>query len=257
MDSEDDVLKKLGIDKIAPAVYDDLLKPAIKELGEGALLPLAKTVGHLLSPILAFNYLASAARAWLPVRVAKILSERGISEPVAPAPSVSGPALMNLVFSIEIEELREMYAQLLASAMDPESRESVLPAFATVVQQLSPDEALLLRRLAGQRGLLLRSTGQVFGLGGRVSRLKRLADEVGMKPDRFPICLTNLVRLGILREDVYVDPESRKSPTMSRRVVVPKVREIQLTAFGSAFLATCTAPDGPLAEAESAPPGED
>lgn len=66
-----------------------------------------------------------------------------------PEPTVAGPALEALRFAGKEEALREMYANLLATAMDRHTAERAHPAFVEVIKQLSPDEAKLLALVAG------------------------------------------------------------------------------------------------------------
>ncbi|MEI8673868.1 DUF4393 domain-containing protein [Vibrio sp. SA48] len=60
---------------------------------------------------------------------------------------MAGPTLESLKFSGSEETLREMYANLLANAMDCETQESVHPSFVQIISQLLPLEATLLGAL--------------------------------------------------------------------------------------------------------------
>ena len=68
------------------------------------------------------------------------------------APShIAGPALQNLVFLDEDSPLAELYLELLKRAIDKERSNEAHPAFIKIIEQLSPEEAVLLFRFRGQR----------------------------------------------------------------------------------------------------------
>src|SRR5262249_10842455 len=59
-------------------------------------------------------------------------------------PAVLGPLVTAMRFVGEKPPLREMYANLLATAMDRETAEQAHPAFVEILKQLTPDEAKIL-----------------------------------------------------------------------------------------------------------------
>lgn len=66
---------------------------------------------------------------------------------VEPDSHIAIPALIALSYTHEQEELREMYANLLANAMDSDTKDNVHPSFIEVIKQLTPKEAQLLSML--------------------------------------------------------------------------------------------------------------
>lgn len=72
---------------------------------------------------------------------AKILPEN-IQEPPL---NILGPALEASKYYIEEEELRKMFAKLIASSMDKTKAPQVHPSFVEIIKQLSSKEALLLK----------------------------------------------------------------------------------------------------------------
>ncbi len=125
---------------LAKEVYNDVGKPILSTVGSILSLPL-KLVDAALNPI----------KAWIDRRNAnyektkKLLAEKlkDVKEEniVTPESYVAVPALQQLEYSYDSEELREMYANLLASAMNKEVKEYVHPSFADIIKQLSPDDA--------------------------------------------------------------------------------------------------------------------
>jgi hypothetical protein len=138
--------RALGLSELVPEVYRDMLQPAARKLGEG-LATVAEAVSISLAPLEASVWAYKEIKQWLSLRVTRIHAERGTEEIVSPPLSIAGPLLFQLVFAREEQDLRELYASLLASAMD--ARQSTAhPSFVSVIQQLTPDEARLLRHLA-------------------------------------------------------------------------------------------------------------
>jgi len=64
---------------------------------------------------------------------------------VAPAPYVFVPALQRISHCMDSEELRDMYAELLAKSMDERVKDNVHPSYVEIIAQLSPDEARALK----------------------------------------------------------------------------------------------------------------
>lgn len=56
-------------------------------------------------------------------------------------PYVAIPAIQQISYSYDSDELRDMYANLLANFMDKERSDLVHPSFVEVIKQLNPDEA--------------------------------------------------------------------------------------------------------------------
>lgn len=68
---------------------------------------------------------------------------------IPPSPRIAVPTLQNASITEDIS-IRELYAQLLANSMDATIKDGVHPDFVEIINQLSPDEAKLLRYLFTQ-----------------------------------------------------------------------------------------------------------
>jgi hypothetical protein len=66
---------------------------------------------------------------------------------VAPKASLAAPAMLQLGFSLDEAELKEMYLNLLATASDDRRSSSAHPSFVEVIKQLSVDEIAVLNRI--------------------------------------------------------------------------------------------------------------
>lgn len=64
---------------------------------------------------------------------------------ITPDLTVAGPAIEAIRFVGHKPELRELYANLLASSMDSEAATKAHPAFTDIIKQITPDEAKLIK----------------------------------------------------------------------------------------------------------------
>ena len=74
----------------------------------------------------------------------KTIPEEKLCEP---EPYAAIPAIQQLSYCENSEILRDLYANLLASSMNIDTKWSVHPSFVDIIKQLNPDEAKLLRSL--------------------------------------------------------------------------------------------------------------
>lgn len=84
----------------------------------------------------------------------KLLEEklRGVSpEKIStPPPYIAVPALQSIAYCMDDPVLREMYAELLATAMNSETVGNVHPTYVEIIRQMSPYDALVFRELCKQ-----------------------------------------------------------------------------------------------------------
>lgn len=118
-------------------VYEDVLKPSAQAAGQLLALPI-KTVNALLTPLRQWIANAEYRIEETNILVAKKLKKVEQSNIVAPEDYVAVPALQALSYSMDCEELRNMYANILASSMNSDTKNKVHPAFVEIVKQLSP-----------------------------------------------------------------------------------------------------------------------
>jgi hypothetical protein len=121
-------------------MYDDLVQPAAKEVGTA----LGRTVRAALVPLRAVVWGAEQAEEYVHAALMKRLKHVPDDRIVTPKLNVAGPAVQALQFAGDEPVLREMYANLLATAMDRQTAEQAHPAFVEILKQLTPDEARIL-----------------------------------------------------------------------------------------------------------------
>jgi hypothetical protein len=140
--------------EIAKDVYEDAGKPIAKPTGElVGLVP--RAIKAALSPlekwILQREYNVEETR--------KLLEQKLESTPPdqieAPEPHIAVPAMQYISYCMDNEELREMYANLLASSMKKDTKKNAHPSFVEIIKQLCPDEAKLLRHIYHSRNIPL------------------------------------------------------------------------------------------------------
>lgn len=244
----------------AVPVYQDLVQPAAKEIGTAA----GKIVKAALSPVLAMVWGLEKIGEWLVPALAKRLKDVPKDRVVTPNPTVAGPALEALRFAGNEPDLREMYANLLANAMDAEKAHIAHPAFVEILRQLSSEEAKLLQVIItpGKLFPLVSVADESDQQGGRGSihvlrHISTLGLEAGCKkPQLTTQYIENLCRLGLceippmvgyVNKAVYKPLEDRHEIQGARTQIesreghkcIVHYEMVQLTAFGRLFCDAC------------------
>lgn len=123
-------------------------RAAARELGKSALT-LTRAINVGLLPLAAVNYLHEKAKNYFEREFAGELEAKATNIPadqiVEPKASVVGPALHGLAFAHEEPDLKEMYLNLLKSAIDGRVAPALHPGFVEILKQLTAREAVLLR----------------------------------------------------------------------------------------------------------------
>lgn len=144
----DEVAKGL-IDKadgVLVEVYKDIGSPIIKPIGE-MLGFLPRTLKLALSGWEKWLINGEETIRLTADSVKEKLQEIPVEKLVAPEPYVAIPAMQQLSYSVNNNELRELYANLLVSSMNIDKKWQVHPAFVDIIKQLTPDEAKYIRNL--------------------------------------------------------------------------------------------------------------
>lgn len=248
-----------GLAKAVP-IYQDALQPAAKEIGK-ALGTIAKTVNVALAPVSALVWGYDQIKEFVDNKVTEKLQNVPEENIVTPPPHVAGPALESLRYTGSINELKELYANLLASSMDSATTKDAHPSFVEIIKQLSSDEAKLLTALISkeQEPAVTIRNNRKDNSGGRdqFRNFTVLGEKVGVQDfSRIPNYLDNLCRLGLLKipasyvlvgENIYKHldehpvvksiiesinkDDSRKSDLVHKTIMV--------TGLGRQFINTC------------------
>lgn len=131
--------------ELANKIYDDGLKDTIKETSNVISL-VTRAIKAALEPleiwILKKEYNIKETKLLLEKKL-KNISENKI---VPPEPYVAIPAIQALSYSMNSEELRNLYANLLAKSMNVDTKNQVHPAFTEIIKQMSPIDAKILEK---------------------------------------------------------------------------------------------------------------
>jgi len=245
-----DAAKELGLAELVPEVYRDMLQPAARQVGNG-LATIAKAVRISLAPLEAGIWGYGQIKEWLSIRVTRILADRETKRIETPPLSIAGPLVFQLIFARDEPELKELYASLLSSAMDP-SKTTVHPSFVSIIQQLTPDEAKILRHIRHMDqiekdwpSIAEYSAAEGYAKESVSLKFKNWCEKAGVSYlERSDAYMDNLVRLRILHQ--VIGSDSKYEPDGYNRygdyeaeTSYTEYAYVELTAFGRLFLNAC------------------
>lgn len=240
-----------------PALYDDGLKTTTQETGKTlALLP--RTINAALAPLRQWI----AQREYNVAETEKLLAQKleSVSAPkiVTPPSYVAVPAIQAISYSMDSNELRNLYANLLAKAMYTETHDHVHPSFVETIKQLSPEEARFFKHLCSLKTRpmldvnLIRPDASFYTISSQVNRFSK------GYTDHLSLSLDNLSRLGLINipsdfwygEDALYEPLIEAAKIMypfekykqkypdAERIDYHKSR-VDITSYGKSFYNTC------------------
>ena len=121
-----------------------------------------------------------------------------------PPTMIAGPTLEALRYAYDETKLREMYENLLASAMDNRRASQVLPSFVDAIRQMEPLDAQVLKVVAESHEIISKHIRfcKAAGAGWYPSAMPyHFCESIVHLGDPFSISasISNLVRLGLVR----------------------------------------------------------
>ena len=254
------------------AIATELTKDAYMDV----IHPAAAATGQILGLIpQAINVALGPVHQWVAEgqykidETKKLLAEKlknvSQEEIVSPKPYVAVPALQAISYSMDNEEIRNMYANLLASSMTEKVKKDVHPAFVEIIKQLSPDEARILKYLSAQNmpqpmiALLLEKVGE----RGWTEVIKHFTILYRTVPNleysdynKVSILLDNLSRqnLIVIHETNFISNPNRYDELENDSIIQHYMKQpvpnhkwktikmyYELTAFGKSFCSVCIA----------------
>jgi hypothetical protein len=239
-------------------IYGDLAKPGVAQVGHalGTVLGLGNTI---LWPVQLLNerakFLLEASMNRYREKVEKIPSEKIC----AVSTEVGVPILEKLGYVAD-PDLREMYATLLAKASCTDTQSQAHPSFVNVLNNMSPDEAVLLHHLS-QKGGAIPFVSAHFGnpQTGSYIQIGDVHPEVNANrefvyPNNLPAYVGNLAGMGLinvrsnmsLESDKYLALEAKIKDQYSQVNFFDGFTELHLfrgtidvTSFGWMFIHSC------------------
>ena len=136
-------LGKLADSKLVQSLYKDLEKTGTPEQIGKFVTDTIKALRLFTAPI----QLLALGQDLLEERLERVRNKVPEERHIEAHPQVAGPILQNLQFMVDGDILTEMYLNLLARAIDRDRVGEANPAFVKIIEQLCPDEALLLLKL--------------------------------------------------------------------------------------------------------------
>lgn len=257
----DDIIKSTieNSGNVIEKVYDDLIAPTVQPLGEIlGYFPRQVRVWFQSSHtqiLLAEKNMTLVARKIQ--KEAEKIPEEKLTEPEA---YVAIPALEQLTYCCDCEELRDLYTNLLLSSMNSDTKSKVHPSFTSIIRDLSPDEAKLLNYLHKNVKFPLIDLRLNLNSGGHVtvfSNFSNIGDTTCEHPKNISSYLENLNRLQIIdidsmhylsNEDVYDKLEKHSIITSIKALSTQEgtwsinKKKAQITNFGRQFIEACVAP---------------
>lgn len=203
MDELQQEITKQVVDKTVGNVYTDLVQPTAKSLGSILnFLPgiiaayLTKCQDWLINGKKSIELTAQAVQEKI-----QNIPEEKLTEPEA---NIAIPAIQQLSYCYDCEELRKMYANLLVTSMNIDTKSSAHPAFVDIIKQLTPDEAKLLKLFPPTINEAFPSLNVVSKKidknehTGIIANFSNIAYGRCIYPDNISSYLENLERLGLI-----------------------------------------------------------
>lgn len=147
----------------------------------------------------------------LQVRTEEILNQRGVHDRKPVSEDIATP-LFDAARQQDSDELRELYAGLLAAAMDPARANTVRLEFVEAVKRFHPQDAVMMKMLRQHSGQLMPNTRDFF------------ASHLKISADASEVALRNLANIGCIGEPMQHNTNN-----------------YYLTAFGRELMAACSA----------------
>jgi abortive infection alpha-like protein len=244
-------------EQIFPEAYKDIVQPAAKVFGQ-ELEVIAKAVGIALAPLHVLVWGYERIGVFIEQKVSEKLQNVPAKHIVSPVLTVAGPLIEALRFAGDDEVLRELYANILANAMDSMTSNLAHPAFIEILKNLSSDEALLLKAFIQTNSfpiidIQISDEGQQ-GYVPAIASFGIFHKGLGMRNENLlPNYLENLCRLGLLEipetlhlqaeelykpliEDPYITEAQQKLMTNFNKISKIKKRMVGITYFGNQFV---------------------
>jgi Abortive infection alpha len=170
----------------------------IASLGERSGI-LAKRVGHLILDAAEFGVTKVEKVAdYLRASVSEKLKDVPEEKIVEPDPRIAIPAIEALIYSINEEHIRDMFAHLLAADMNADTKSRVHPAFVNFIKEMTPLDAECLQELKKNPQIEFRPRITSNSLGADAGkRSYSIMTREGITAD-LETSIDNLERLGLV-----------------------------------------------------------
>lgn len=245
--------------KLLSLVYKDTLQPSVQVIGKS----LKAVVEFVSIPLMALQLQNDKAR----LNFEKRLNDYGAKLNAIPEekrievhPQIGVPIVEKLLYTTS-DQIAELFSNLLASASNIDTVNSVHPAFISMIERMSPDEARILEYLKDKEDIqycdINAYSNQNPGYNTLYEHVTMVEDDVALTyPQNTNAYLANFVSLGILldkkgvfrmdktqydriRKRYQVEALTEKLvPTIYKSIEVDE-SYYQVTPFGKLFIQAC------------------
>jgi hypothetical protein len=262
---EDDSMTKTAqaIAQVAKEVpiYPDLIQPAARELGK-SLATLAKTVNIALVPVSVLVWWYDKVKDFLEKKVSEKLENIPPENIQSPSLLIAWPLIDWLKYAGHEESLQNLFANLLANAMDKDTAGNTHPWFVQIIQNLLPDEAKILKLFSEEKSKPIIDVKILWPKDSGYHYYQKNYSTIWKEancnnPDLTPGYLDNLMRLGLvevlwtarLKEDKFYE---KLESSEEIEILMDKIdseqnwkridfnrKIIELTSLGALFCKIC------------------
>ena len=234
-----DIIKTIvNSPSILGQIYSDLASPSVKAIGK-ALGTVFEYGTNFLLPLKLQNEKAKATFAHNLETYKKKLNSIPEKERCEVHPQVGTPIVDKLTYTTN-EDIADMFTSLLASDSDNRTKQFVHPSFVGIIENLSPDEARIIKYFKGKETIefcsfrgILKSNG---GFQTLLDHVTNIPSEVELLYSKnIGAYISNLVRLGFLVEPQGVHLNDKTGYDQIRKTYgLEKMRkELDLNLFKS------------------------
>ena len=264
----DELGKEIAIEAakaVAVEGYKDALQPTFKAAGSIFALPFQAIDAALSKP-----KLWVAEKCYNYERTRQLLAQKMKYTPedeiVPPENYVAVPALQQIAYCFDSDELRDMYANLLANSMNKVVKNGVHPGFVDIIKQLSPDEAKILKYISVHITIPTITLRYENDDGGGINIITDFSNVGEICGCENPIDITkyfdNLARLGLITRAGTLSTlcdETQYNPLINHKWIMSYATTekanargfekynfsksyIKLNAYGKSFCSICLEP---------------
>jgi len=237
-------------DKDLKGIADVLNSEPVKKFyDEGLSGPIQQASRFITDLMKAFRYMlprlqtAAARQDALERDLAAYLETIPPSRRLELPERLKGPIIDQIEYLDDTDPLREMFLTLLKKAMDRETANVAHPAFANIIAQLAPDEALMLHLFSKRSRFEEHHLGSLGDNGMTQKNFKLVHNEFPINeltyPENYSVYWSHLESLGLLTGMWLRNEHVANERNEIRIDVIKQVHYRKLSGFGWLFERAC------------------
>lgn len=215
-------------------IYEDGLSEPTKEAGE-VFKDTVKAFRLFTAPI----QLLAAYQGRLSNYLQKVRDAVPKDNQIEAPASIAGPILERLKFIEESNYLKNLYLNLLQKAIDKEHVGEAHPAFVSIIEQLSPDEALMIKTIQ-ENSISYETIGDTIYEIGAVPKDEIVKNNFPLDTlafsHHFEMYVQHLIHLNLIETPGYYYGEKDESQMGQPQ---KQIRFLKITQFGTLFYKAC------------------